>query len=326
MMEYQNQFFQQLHNFFPAVLYDDRFSNNDLCQYIRQQIQYHEDPYTRNQEQYNEMNSQVQSARNISSQSSSQTQTSQRRTMPVTSPIHRSPAREHSPVREHSATSSISSIIPNLHPTTTSQSPLQTTLFSTFIPLYPSLGRSTAGQTQASRENQQTSQTNTTNATINTNTSHNNDTGIDVTISAAVQDLFGLVGQNMNSFDESLLDHLGLGLGGRVNGFTEPVPVIPSQDVIQRACETMTYEAYIIRMEEAEDDPVQDNSGNVTTPGTHTVSIVHTECPIRQQSFSNDDTITRIRHCGHVFFERELSVWFETHPTCPVCRHDIRQQ
>lgn len=315
MMEYQNQFFQQIHRFFPALLYDDRFTNNELCQYIRQQVQYHEDPYHRNREHYVESQPVRGDRANIARRPQTRQNTSS------TSPIHVS-----SNNTINNPPPSLTSIVSNATPTTQTQAPVESTIFSTFIPLYPTVrnnntGVSTNQQNASSRVRSQPQ--NSTNLS-RTATVPGGDTGIDVTISAAVQDLFSLVGQNMNSFDETLLQGLGLGLGGAngrgMNGFNEPVPVVPSQDVIERTCETMTYDEYITKMEEESEDTTDNDSDPSST------SIVHTECPIRQQSFSNDDTITRIKHCGHVFFEDELNIWFQTHPTCPVCRHDIREE
>jgi len=46
-------------------------------------------------------------------------------------------------------------------------------------------------------------------------------------------------------------------------------------------------------------------------------------CPIIVERFLPEQTIVMINHCGHLFTPVELRRWFETHSTCPVCRHDI---
>ena len=51
----------------------------------------------------------------------------------------------------------------------------------------------------------------------------------------------------------------------------------------------------------------------------------NTRCPISQQDFSQNDTVTQIRHCGHIFYPDEISTWWERNVRCPVCRHDIRE-
>ena len=47
-------------------------------------------------------------------------------------------------------------------------------------------------------------------------------------------------------------------------------------------------------------------------------------CPISMVDFNDNDIVTVIRHCGHVFATDQLNIWFATHCTCPVCRFDIR--
>ena len=47
-------------------------------------------------------------------------------------------------------------------------------------------------------------------------------------------------------------------------------------------------------------------------------------CPISMVDFNDNDIVTVIRHCGHVFATDQLNIWFATNCTCPVCRFDIR--
>ena len=48
-------------------------------------------------------------------------------------------------------------------------------------------------------------------------------------------------------------------------------------------------------------------------------------CPISLIDFENEDIILRIDHCGHIFRESSILVWFSQHSTCPNCRRDIRE-
>lgn len=48
-------------------------------------------------------------------------------------------------------------------------------------------------------------------------------------------------------------------------------------------------------------------------------------CPINQEEFQNDDEVSVIRHCGHIFRRSDLSTWFRTNVRCPLCRYDIRE-
>ena len=54
------------------------------------------------------------------------------------------------------------------------------------------------------------------------------------------------------------------------------------------------------------------------------IQDVQFRCPIDLLEFSPDDTILRIRHCGHIFREMNLRRHFRRHPRCPICRFDIR--
>ena len=47
-------------------------------------------------------------------------------------------------------------------------------------------------------------------------------------------------------------------------------------------------------------------------------------CPISLERFNNDDQVTQINYCGHIFKTNELNSWFSNNVRCPVCRFDIR--
>jgi len=47
-------------------------------------------------------------------------------------------------------------------------------------------------------------------------------------------------------------------------------------------------------------------------------------CPISLDAFNDNEMVTVIRHCGHIFHTEELNTWFTSHCICPVCRYDIR--
>lgn len=49
-----------------------------------------------------------------------------------------------------------------------------------------------------------------------------------------------------------------------------------------------------------------------------------TQCPIDMEDFRNNDSILRIRHCGHIFREMNLRTHFRNNTRCPICRFDIR--
>ena len=41
-------------------------------------------------------------------------------------------------------------------------------------------------------------------------------------------------------------------------------------------------------------------------------------------TFNDNDTVTVIRFCGHIFNTEQLNTWFQSNCRCPVCRYDIR--
>jgi hypothetical protein len=41
-------------------------------------------------------------------------------------------------------------------------------------------------------------------------------------------------------------------------------------------------------------------------------------------AFNNDQLVTVIRHCGHIFNTEQIGAWFRANCRCPVCRYDIR--
>ena len=43
------------------------------------------------------------------------------------------------------------------------------------------------------------------------------------------------------------------------------------------------------------------------------------------EPFSQNQIVTRIRHCGHIFNTTHLNSWFRNNVQCPVCRFDIRE-
>jgi len=48
-------------------------------------------------------------------------------------------------------------------------------------------------------------------------------------------------------------------------------------------------------------------------------------CPITQVDFNQEDQVTQIIHCKHLFCTNAIMQWFDSHVHCPLCRHDIRE-
>ena len=55
------------------------------------------------------------------------------------------------------------------------------------------------------------------------------------------------------------------------------------------------------------------------------IDPVNRTCAISQDEFQDDDEITVIRHCGHIFRQSDFQTWFRTNVRCPLCRYDIRE-
>jgi hypothetical protein len=47
-------------------------------------------------------------------------------------------------------------------------------------------------------------------------------------------------------------------------------------------------------------------------------------CPISLENFLENDMVSVIRQCGHIFNTEQLNTWFHSNCRCPVCRYDIR--
>jgi len=84
------------------------------------------------------------------------------------------------------------------------------------------------------------------------------------------------------------------------NSFLQPVPVYPTQEQISNATRNVRY--------------------------CDILSPINTSCPISTEEFDDNDYVTIIRHCGHIFNSNELNRWFRQSCICPVCRYDIRGQ
>lgn len=47
-------------------------------------------------------------------------------------------------------------------------------------------------------------------------------------------------------------------------------------------------------------------------------------CPISLESFNENDSVTMIHECGHIFNTTNITNWFHISVRCPICRFDIR--
>jgi hypothetical protein len=84
-----------------------------------------------------------------------------------------------------------------------------------------------------------------------------------------------------------------------LHSFFDPVEVFPTQSQIETATRRVRY--------------------------CDIISPKNSSCPISLTNFTDNDMVTVIRHCGHIFNTDELNTWFRGHCNCPVCRYDIRE-
>jgi len=80
--------------------------------------------------------------------------------------------------------------------------------------------------------------------------------------------------------------------------FFEPILIYPTASQIETATRRVLYR-------------------DISTP-------INNSCPISMDDFNDNETVTIIRHCGHIFNSDELTTWFQSNCRCPVCRYDIR--
>lgn len=83
-----------------------------------------------------------------------------------------------------------------------------------------------------------------------------------------------------------------------IRNFFDPVTVSPSQTQVELATRNVRY-------------------GDIIRP-------LNTSCPISLENFTDDDIVTVIRHCNHIFHTRGINSWFRSNCKCPICRYDIR--
>ena len=50
---------------------------------------------------------------------------------------------------------------------------------------------------------------------------------------------------------------------------------------------------------------------------------INDRCPISHELFQDNDDVTQIIFCGHIFTPGEINTWFQRNSHCPVCRHNI---
>tara|TARA_A100001015_G_C15034338_1_gene735172 strand:+ start:1699 stop:2499 length:801 start_codon:yes stop_codon:yes gene_type:complete len=68
----------------------------------------------------------------------------------------------------------------------------------------------------------------------------------------------------------------------------------------------------------------QINTATVTSSFDMIDNPINNCCPISLVEFRQDDIVSKIIYCGHIFLKIELDNWFRSNTRCPICRYDIR--
>lgn len=50
---------------------------------------------------------------------------------------------------------------------------------------------------------------------------------------------------------------------------------------------------------------------------------INDRCPISHEVFEEDDIVSQIVFCKHIFKSEQINTWFQRNSHCPVCRHNI---
>lgn len=83
---------------------------------------------------------------------------------------------------------------------------------------------------------------------------------------------------------------------------------------------------YLLSQTDADDRLSRVQIENATQNVAYTVNTFNeTQCPISLDDFVENEMICQIIHCRHIFKQRNLMIWLETHTCCPVCRHNLRE-
>ena len=83
-----------------------------------------------------------------------------------------------------------------------------------------------------------------------------------------------------------------------ISNFLSSIPIIPSASQLLQATRLVQYRSIANPLNES--------------------------CPISLERFYDDEFVTQIIFCGHIFNTMQIHIWFEGNVRCPVCRYDIR--
>ena len=107
------------------------------------------------------------------------------------------------------------------------------------------------------------------------------------------------VGRDASSYGGRLQNDVSNNIFSNLfQSFFDPILIYPTPSQIETATRRVLYR-------------------DIATP-------INNSCPISMDTFNDNDTVTIIRHCSHIFNTDEITTWFQSNCRCPVCRYDIR--
>ena len=146
------------------------------------------------------------------------------------------------------------------------------------------------------RRNRRTNTFRENNINQNTNINQNNNSGLERVVLNNTPYLIDSVREYRIPYNRDNRDNNNF--TRILQSFFQPVEVFPTQTQIETATRNVRY--------------------------CDIVSPRNRSCPISLENFEDNQIVTVIRHCGHIFRRDDLNTWFRSHCNCPVCRYDIR--
>jgi hypothetical protein len=109
-----------------------------------------------------------------------------------------------------------------------------------------------------------------------------------------------------------------------INTHTQPNTIRPNRNMTPLFTTTLFNRVNYDHLTPVVVRPTPQQIANATESVIDFSQIENATCPIAQRLFRENDSVTRIRYCGHHFLTDHLNTWFTRSVICPVCRYDIR--
>jgi hypothetical protein len=138
----------------------------------------------------------------------------------------------------------------------------------------------------------------TTNPTTNPVTSQNSTSDLINFLNNGIFSNSQFMVDNIEYVQSQMASRSGTNINDLIHRFLEPVEVFPTQSQIEIATRIARF--------------------------SDIVNPINSSCPISMERFNDNDNVSVIRECGHIFTTQELHSWFHSNCRCPICRYDIR--